>query len=107
MISGLRRRTIGGDIPLVYRASGTINSMRSVLLLLWTAAVGPAQTLWTPPKPSTVQPPKAPYTFVREDPSGTQPKLFVRDAAGATWNVKFGYEVHNESFCWRIVQQCG
>ena len=57
--------------------------------------------------PSKVAPPKAPFTYVREDPSGTQPKLFVRDAAGVTWNVKFGYEVHNESFCWRIVQACG
>jgi hypothetical protein len=64
-------------------------------------------TLWAPPQPVEVAPPKAPYTFVREDPSGTQPKLFVRDAAGATWNVKFGFEVHTESFCWRIVRACG
>jgi hypothetical protein len=51
--------------------------------------------------------PKPPFTFLREDPSGTQPKLFARDAAGVLWNVKFGYEVHNESFCWRIVRACG
>lgn len=54
-----------------------------------------------------VAPPKAPFTFLREDPSGTQPKLFARDANGATWNVKFGYEVHNECFCWRVVRACG
>jgi hypothetical protein len=77
------------------------------LLLLWAVATASAQTLWHTPAPSTATPPKPPYTFVREDPSGTQPKLFVRDAAGANWNVKFGYEVHNESFCWRIVQACG
>lgn len=64
-------------------------------------------TLWAPPRPVEVAPPKAPYTFVREDPSGTQPKLFVRDSAGAMWNVKFGPEVRTESFCWRIVQACG
>lgn len=51
--------------------------------------------------------PKPPFTFLREDPSGTQPKVFVKDAAGTTWNVKFGYEVRPESFCWRIVRACG
>jgi hypothetical protein len=56
---------------------------------------------------SNVQPPKAPFTFIREDLSGTQPKVFVKDASGGTWNVKFGYEVKNESFCWRLVRACG
>lgn len=80
--------------------------MRSlVLLLLAVRAFG--QILWEPPRASTVQPPKPPFTYLREDPSGTQPKLFARDAAGATWNVKFGYEIHNESFCWRVVEACG
>ena len=51
--------------------------------------------------------PKPPFTFVREDPSGTQPKLFAQDANGALWNVKFGNEVHNECFCWRVVSACG
>ena len=51
--------------------------------------------------------PQPPFTFLREDPSGTQPKLFARDAEGHTWNVKFSYEVHNESFCWRVVRACG
>ena len=51
--------------------------------------------------------PKAPFTFVKEDSSGTQPKLFTKDASGSTWNVKFGYEVRSESFCWRIVRSCG
>ncbi|HJT86537.1 MAG TPA: hypothetical protein VJ732_01750 [Bryobacteraceae bacterium] len=54
-----------------------------------------------------IKPPKAPYTFVREDLSGTQPKIFVRDADGIPWNVKFGYEAKVESFCWRVVRACG
>lgn len=54
-----------------------------------------------------VSQPKPPLTFVREDPSGTQSKIFVKDANGVTWNVKFGYEVRPESFCWRIVRACG
>ncbi len=51
--------------------------------------------------------PKPPFTFLREDMSGTQPKIFARDAHGATWNVKFGLEVRPESFCWRVVRACG
>ncbi len=80
---------------------------RGVLLFVIVAAAGWAQTLWHEPTLSNVPPPKPPYTFLREDPSGTQPKLFLRDAGGATWNVKFGFEVHNESFCWRILEACG
>lgn len=81
--------------------------MRAAVLAVWAIAAASAQTLWQPPRASTVQPPKPPFTFVREDLSGTQPKVFVRDAAGANWNVKFGYEVHNESFCWHVVEACG
>ncbi|MBZ5584200.1 MAG: hypothetical protein LAQ30_18700 [Acidobacteriia bacterium] len=54
-----------------------------------------------------VKPPAPPFTFQREDLSGTQPKLLVRDAAGSAWDVKFGYEVKPESFCWRVVRACG
>lgn len=78
----------------------------------------PAGSLWRDPGDiskldfsgsvgAPVNKPKPPLTFLREDPSGTQAKVFVKDAAGVTWNVKFGYEVHNESFCWRIVRACG
>jgi len=65
--------------------------------------------LWHDPSTRSggVPAPRAPFTFLREDPSGTQTKFFVHDASGATWNVKFGNEVKNESFCWRIVQACG
>jgi hypothetical protein len=54
-----------------------------------------------------VRKPKPPFTFVREDMSGTQPKVFVKDANGANWNVKFGFEARPESFCWRVVRACG
>jgi hypothetical protein len=51
--------------------------------------------------------PKPPFTFVREDTGGTQPKLYVREAAGVLWDVKFGYEVKPESFSWRIPRAIG
>lgn len=46
--------------------------------------------------------PVAPYTFVKEDLSGSKPKIRITDANGVTWNVKFGgperekNEVHPE-----------
>jgi hypothetical protein len=87
-----------------------------LLLLLATLAVRPL--LWHDPGPVEkldfaaaldfpVQPPSPPFRFDREDLSGTQPKLFLRDANGVIWNVKFGAEVKPEAFCWRIVRACG
>lgn len=78
----------------------------------------PAGSLWRDPGDvqhldfagsvgAPVSKPKPPLVFVREDMSGTQPKIFVKDANGAMWNAKFGYEVHVESFCWRMLRACG
>lgn len=78
----------------------------------------PSGSLWSDPgnmaaldfaggMAAPVAAPKPPFTFLREDMSGTQPKIFARDASGATWNVKFGFEVRPESFCWRVVRACG
>jgi hypothetical protein len=98
----LRVRSCGAGLPAC-----------PTLFLLFAASAG-AQTLWRDPGDiakidfaDSAEAPQPPFTFLREDPSGTQPKLFVRDGRGATWNVKFGYEVHNESFCWRVVRACG
>ncbi len=91
-----------------------------VVGVLCTAAYAqlPSGSLWRDPgnvasldfagsMAAPVSQPKPPFTFLREDMSGTQPKIFVRDANGATWNVKFGFEVRPESFCWRVVRACG
>jgi hypothetical protein len=51
--------------------------------------------------------PKPPFTFVKEDVSGTNPKVRVTDANGATWNVKFDEEVHAEVAASRIVYAAG
>ncbi|MGA7236114.1 MAG: hypothetical protein WBY44_10565 [Bryobacteraceae bacterium] len=96
--------------------------MKRLLALATMCAAGYAQlpsgSLWRDPGDVTrldfggsvgapVDKPKPPLTFLREDMSGTQTKLFVKDVNGATWNVKFGYEVRPESFCWRVVRACG
>lgn len=53
------------------------------------------------------QSPKAPFTFDKEDTSGTNPKIKVTDANGMKWNVKFAEEVHAEVAASRIVWACG
>lgn len=93
-------------------------AVATLLVALPALAQYPKGTLWQDPGDiskldfsktagAAVNVPKPPFTFVREDMSGTQPKLFAKDATGATWNVKFGNEVRVESFCWRVVRACG
>lgn len=51
--------------------------------------------------------PKAPFTFIKEDITGTNPKVKVKDARGVQWNVKFDEEVHAEVAASRLVWACG
>lgn len=51
--------------------------------------------------------PKPPFTFVEENLHGSNPKVQVRDAAGANWNVKWGDEIHAEVFATRLAWACG
>lgn len=51
--------------------------------------------------------PKPPFTFVKEDVSGTNPKIRVTDGNGMTWNMKFDEEVHAEIAGSRFAWACG
>ena len=51
--------------------------------------------------------PKPPFTFDKEDTTGTNPKIKVIDANGAKWNVKFDEEVHAEVASSRLVWATG
>ena len=51
--------------------------------------------------------PKPPFTFVEEDSGGTNPKIKVKDAAGRSWGVKWGSEVHAEVFAARFAWAAG
>lgn len=51
--------------------------------------------------------PQAPFDFVKEDTSGSYPKVTVKDARGRTWVVKFGREVRSEPFASRIAWAAG
>src|SRR5438105_5054359 len=46
--------------------------------------------------------PQPPFKFIKEDLGGTWPKVLVKDGAGRTWSVKFGFEVKPESFASRL-----
>jgi hypothetical protein len=51
--------------------------------------------------------PVAPFTFLKEHTTGSQPCVGVRDARGRLWRVKWGHEVRPESFAVRFVHACG
>jgi hypothetical protein len=83
-----------------------------------TGAADPARVLWSDPGQvasrdlfwgpgSDARAPKTPFTFVKEETGGTQPKIVVTDSAGVTWDVKFGLEVRAEVAANRIVHALG
>ncbi len=51
--------------------------------------------------------PKAPYTFVKEDSNGTNPKFDARDANGKKWKVKLGSEARPEVVASRLLWAVG
>jgi hypothetical protein len=51
--------------------------------------------------------PKAPFSFIEEHSSGSQPCVSVRDANGRRWRVKWGHEVPCETFAVRLAWACG
>lgn len=53
------------------------------------------------------QAPAAPFQFLEEHASGSQPSLSVRDANGRRWRVKWGHEAQPETFAVRLAWACG
>jgi hypothetical protein len=51
--------------------------------------------------------PAAPFHFVEEHDTGSQPCVTVRDAAGREWRVKWGQEVHTEVLGTRLAWALG
>lgn len=81
------------------------------------APLGP-KILWSEPGLSTIsdwiwgpggesRAPRPPFQFVKENFGGTNPKIDVRDANGALWIVKFGGEVHTDTFAARLLHAVG
>ena len=53
------------------------------------------------------QAPVAPFRFIEEHTSGSQPTISVHDANGRRWRVKWGPEVQPETFAVRLAWACG
>jgi hypothetical protein len=51
--------------------------------------------------------PMPPFHFVKEHSRGSQPCVSVRDRRGRRWRVKWGAEVHSETFAVRVAWACG
>jgi hypothetical protein len=51
--------------------------------------------------------PAAPFHFVEEHSTGSQPCVSVHDARGRRWRVKWGHEVPCETFAVRLAWACG
>jgi hypothetical protein len=51
--------------------------------------------------------PHGPYTFVKEDLDGTNPKFVVRDREGMKWKVKMGVEARPETVATRLLWAVG
>lgn len=51
--------------------------------------------------------PEPPYRFLNENMGGSSPSVFVKDARGKRWRVKWGEEVRSETFASRIVWAAG
>jgi hypothetical protein len=90
-------------------------SIRNFTFWLFATTAGDldaAEILWT--ERTTVSlaaasaaPPQPPFSFVSEDTSGRSPKIDIRDANGVLWSVKFGPEVHAETFATRLAWALG
>ncbi len=65
----------------------------------------PADWFWGPGGKERA--PVPPFQFIKEDFGGTNPKVKVKDARGAIWTVKFGSEVHSDTFTPRLVHAAG
>ncbi len=51
--------------------------------------------------------PHGPFTFLKEDLKGTNPKFTVRDRDGVKWTVKLGVEARSETVASRLIWAAG
>lgn len=75
--------------------------------ILWKAppAIGVPDWVSGPGGPEAA--PRPPFRFVKENLDGTNPKIDVADSEGRNWVVKFGSEVHSDTFTARFLYAVG
>lgn len=75
--------------------------------IIWRAPKQLAVSDWIWGPGGEARAPRPPFRFVKENLGGTNPKVDVRDARGVLWIVKFGSEVHTDSFASRLLFASG
>jgi hypothetical protein len=91
---------------------------RTLALFALASICATAQVLWKEPPRFTSadwtwgpggqeMAPRPPFRFLKEKFGGTNPKVEVRDAAKRRWVVKFGSEVHSDTFMSRLTSALG
>jgi hypothetical protein len=88
-------------------AAGFLNAQTPAKKLIWHDPGDVSKIDLGGPVGTGIGAPKPPFTFVKEDMSGTQPKVDVIDGTGRKWVAKFGNEVKPECFTWRIPAAVG
>jgi hypothetical protein len=95
-VSSEVKRRAAGDAPLqsrravIWRDPGPIESL--------DLAAGPNGRDGNPAPP---------FHFIEEHSSGSNPSMSVRDARGRVWRIKWGEEVHSETFAARLAWAAG
>ena len=90
------RRRAAGDPPLQSRRSAVWRDPGPAEGLDFAAGPGGRDGAPTPP-----------FRYIDEHTGGSSPCVSVRDAAGRTWRVKWGAEVHTEVFVSRLAWAAG
>jgi hypothetical protein len=93
--SAMKRRA-AGDTPLRSRRAAIWRHPGPVEDLDFAAGPGGRDGVPIPP-----------FRFVEEHASGSFPSVSVRDSRGRTWRVKWGNEVHTETFASRLAWAAG
>jgi hypothetical protein len=89
------------------KAAGTADRALGIPQVLWRAPHPMSVEDWTCGPSGCNQAPKPPFQFVKEDLSGSNLKVSVRDANGREWDVKFGGEAIPEVFAPRYLNALG
>jgi hypothetical protein len=85
-----------------------VESTESLPAVLWRNPTDiQSRNLFFGPGGKEHQPPDGPFTFVKEDLDGSNPKFVVRDQNGMKWKVKLGEEARPETVASRLVWAAG
>ena len=81
--------------------------LRPRITCIWRDPGDVARADWSTDRGDATARRSAPFRFVEEHATGSQPCVSVRDGRGRRWRVKWGNEVRSENFAVRLAWACG